>query len=193
MQNHFNHSSSAARRKVDLSQPPRAFEEFNKVSGIAGRYIYPDNISVNQFEQQLRNDHLDLWDYYKCVNHVLVLAKPFPTQKFNEIRRLKDELIELNPILSTIPCDEHSPREVFDIVFGAASSINEEDIAFFMEHRKENLPGQHSAMRDQSYSMLFNSINSHPCTKVKIAWVPCKKTLLNISQQMQHRQSKLRP
>lgn len=172
-------------RKIDISKPPKTFEEFNEVSGISGRYIYPQNLNAYEYERYLLSLHADIWDYYKCVEDMLYLAKPFPAQKLGNLRALKDELIALNPILSSIPCNEDSPQELFDILFGAASCINADDISFFLDKRKEKAPNLHAALRDDEYLHLFNSISTHPCLKVRINWVPSKQTLRHINQQMQ--------
>ena len=189
MNSHFSSHSRYTAENETFSRPPRAFEEFNKVSGISGRYVFPNQMSANEYETKLRADHLDIWEYYTYVDDVMHLSKEFPKEKLDAIRQLKDELVELNPVLASIPCDENSPQELFDILFGAASCINAPDIAFFLERRKDKAPSLHAALQDDDYRSLYESVSNHKHTKSRLSWVPSKETLLHISKQLQLRAS----
>lgn len=166
--------------------PAVEFEQQTGLSGVAGNWKFPEGKTATQME------HAYLSQYHK-YGYALVskssMTSPSAAQKeafawfekesekkLPEILKIHDELVKLNPELDTIGIDRNNYLQVHNVIHGATSRFNADDIREFI------FDGGHS-MRNKNYLALESAILGR--TKLKyLGWVPALKTLQMIDKKL---------
>jgi hypothetical protein len=155
-------------------QPPVEYEQKTGTTGIAGRYRYPGGMTAEQY---------DCW----IVEQGSLLAwEDNSPETVEKLKNTFNELAALNPEIRNLP-HRDMPRRLRHSIFGVASSMNTDDIRFFIEYPEKT--GRDDVARaahgDPDYDRLTVAVQTR--TGVGGSWVASPKTLRRIFEQVKDR------
>tara|TARA_B100000780_G_C21046855_1_gene420247 strand:- start:424 stop:945 length:522 start_codon:yes stop_codon:yes gene_type:complete len=150
-------------------QPSAAFEQLNKISGIAEYYNFPRHQTADEYDQHIR------------------LANVFAQNATPEIIRERQTqwhlLTGLNPQLLTLNIQD--TVELRHAIHGVASLFNPDDIQFFIDKNRIHTAVADSVRKDFEYAALREEALSNAVWP-SMQWVPSPKTLNTIIQELRH-------
>lgn len=154
-----------------LGQPALFFEQANGLTGIAGRYAFPNKAGLDRLSLQKT-----LWPAGMAE---------IPHDKMSTIFH---ELRELNPdAISKINFKPEIPHQVNDVVRGMVSGFNVDDINLFMKRAHGNLsPTVNKGLFNEirAWEIKIMQRLDHPHA---MQWVASEPTLQNIWNQVKDR------
>ncbi|MAE51254.1 MAG: hypothetical protein CMH27_05555 [Micavibrio sp.] len=149
-------------------QPSAAFEQLNKISGIAEYYNFPFHQTADEYDQHIR-----------LIN---VFAQSATPEVIRERQTQWHLLTGLNPQLLTL--DIQDMVELRHAIHGVASLFNPDDIQFYIDKKRLYRPVADTMRKDFEYAALREEALSNAVWP-SIQWVPSPKTLNKIIQQLQ--------
>lgn len=131
-------------------QPAKDFEQVTGMTGLSRDWDMPDNKSPSDVQSYLS----DLWN----KRHDLAHQPYFDLREVDTIEAaLYDayhQLIDRNPDLKTIPFVSQDINKVMDVVYGATSGYNLDDIAHYV-HRAHEDAVKDRARSDRIFAQLW--------------------------------------
>lgn len=157
-----------------FGQPAVVFEQAHGLTGIAGRYRFPEGNGLDRLSLQHR-----IWPAYG-VQHL----------PHDEMVTIISHLEKLNPeLVSQIQFNRNVPKELRDVVHGMVSGFNVDDINLFMKRATSGIdPNKlvytaEEVARDAFEAKIMQRLKiNNP-----IQWVASEQTLEKIWQQVKDR------
>lgn len=159
--------------KRKSAQLPLDLEKSTGITGISNPYLFPDQKSASEY---------DLWAGETCTPRLGDDEKQTGFLK-NEWTRL----VKLNPCLGIIKTNDN-PRFMRNVIFGAATLFNPDDISFFIEVQRRTQSSRVALLVHQTipaYGELVRAIESR--TNQSIQWIPSPATLVSMYRQVKNR------
>lgn len=158
--------------KRKSSQPPVTFERKAQVSGIAARYIFPCGRDSETYDIEVAPQFLPHDD-----NGAEMTAR---------LRHTFNTLAQLNPEIGTLS-HSNDYKKIRHIIFGAASSMNVDDIRYYIEYPERK--GRPDVARASHGEVFYDRLNSaiERRTGVMASWVASPQTLKKIFMQVRNR------
>jgi hypothetical protein len=181
----FSKAKQVPERKMPLSDtfndparhPAHRFEEKHGVSGIAGDYVFPRDMTAAAYEDYYTWEfsphggiarHPGVFRDHDAPESKLNNLKPGPVARYvaekasPEYRALLAEgwrqLEAANPVLKKLDFDRSNGGEMYNALMGVTSGFNPDDINFYLKLQRDNvLPGLH--------------IQTAPAFKVHMEWM----------------------
>lgn len=185
-------------------QPARSFEQQTRMTGIAGRYIFPENFTASEYED--RYTWLFSANGFKRIPEVLK-GTGLPEETMTEVPqgwRVKGllahvsegykallftgwcDIERLNPQTEKVVFDRNDVEQTYQALLGVTSGFNIDDINFFLDLSRQGFPpGAHSRTLPGYNEMRLN-VESRAGTP--LYWVASMNTLKKIKQQLDTRE-----
>ena len=159
-------------RKTRSSQPPVRYEAQAQVTGIARHYQFPGGLTAEQFDL--------------VAADLLLPHEDTGPDMMGTLKNTFNKLAALNPGVRALAHD-NNPRYLRYAIFGMASSMNLDDIHFFIEQAKLTNDGPIAALmhRNPHYDHLYSTVETR--TGVMTNWVASPETLMKIFEQVKSR------
>ena len=159
-------------RKLKSSQPPVRYELQAQVTGVSRCYNFPGGLTPEQFDIM--------------ASDLLLPHEDTGPEMIGALKHTFNKLAAANPGVASIPHD-NNPRYLRYVIFGMASSMNIDDITFFIAQSKATNDGPVAALahRDPNYDHLYNAVETR--TGVSTNWVASPATLMHIYEQVSAR------
>ncbi len=166
------------RPKLTSSQPPVIYQNGAQVSGIAQDYDLPGDMVAEDFDI--------------LVKDLLLPYSDSSPEMTGAVRHIFNKIAALNPAVAALPHDDN-PKYLRHAIFGVSSSMNLDDIKFFIEQTKATNGGPiaYLVRQDRAYDEMCSFIEAR--TGVSPRWVPSPQTLMKICQQVASRPAKYPP
>lgn len=196
---------SVKERFNDLSRhPAHRFEAQNNIDGIAGDYVFPNNMTAAAYEDR----YTWLFDQHGGIARMPEILKDFyaPERDFkgNEIKGgiadflgekasaqyralLNDgwnRLERANPELKALTFDRTHAGETYNALMGVTSGFNVQDIDFFLKLRRENKIPAMTVMNDPAFKKHLDWMQNAASVCERPCWVPSLPTMENITGQL---------
>jgi hypothetical protein len=165
-------TDEATPRKIKSSQPPVTYEARVQVTGVSRRYNFPGGLTPEQFDL--------------VAADLLLPHEDTGPDMMGTLKNTFNKLAALNPGAESLAHD-NNPRYLRHAIFGMASSMNLDDIRFFIEQCKYTNDGPVAVLahRDPNYDHLYNMVETR--TGVSTNWVASPATLMHIYEQVSTR------
>lgn len=165
-------------------------EEETGLSGIAGRYRFPDNKEPAFAEYEYRKRFLK----YSLAESLLTTDDPLKRraaekisrqtpQALQEVKQEIEKLTLLNPDLKRLNYDRRDFIESYRALIGVTSQYNVDDINAYLH-------GIRTGQKDAEAAEYLERLKDRGC---RFGWVPAVKTLERIERGLDEREKKSRP
>lgn len=174
----FPHMKAPTYKKTYSSQPPVDFEKATGLTGISQKYKFPGGLTARQFDM--------------CARGILPPFNQNPPEALGALKQIFNSLSALNPVAKAIPHGD-DPRYLVHAIFGMASSMNIDDITFFIEQCRatNNGPVAHLTRQNPAYLSRFLPIVVG--TGVYPSWVMSPATMDKAYAQIHNRRPPTTP
>lgn len=159
-------------RKTKSSQPPVRYETQANVTGVSRTYKFPGGMTAEQFDIMAAD--------------LLLPHEDVGPDMMGALRHTFNKLATLNPEILPMAHDDN-PRYLRYAIFGMASSMNPDDIRFFIARSKATNDGPIAALthRNPGYDHLYSMIETR--TGFTMNWVASPATLRHVFNQVRDR------
>lgn len=142
-------------------EPARRYEKTYKLSGIAGKYRFPKSLPARKIQDDghWKKDYATLTGTWK-------------------------KLVDRNPCLKQIKTQEGNRRELVDALMGVVSGFNVNDINFFLDLSRKNLPAGSYSEQLPAFKEIYDWIRQKTGQN-DIYWVPSLPTLQKMKSQLE--------
>lgn len=148
----------------DFFQPPVDLERKHHFNDIAQRYRMPEGIPAR-----------DLQAYAVFLFHECRDNTDCASSAGKKICHLYDRLLDLNPVLRSVPVQPGSLEQRYHVAMGAISAFNVGDIRHFVEGKTGLVSRADPAWRHLSETLERNGIEPQ--------WIPSMQTLNELTRQ----------
>ena len=144
-----------------LREPARRYEKMYGLCDIAGKYRFPKSLSAKEIQ--------DDGHWKKDAGSLTVIWK---------------KLVDRNPVLKNVREPTACKRDLVDAVMGVVSGFNVNDINFFLELSRKNLPAGSYSEKLPEFKEIYDWLQQKT-GRNDIYWVPSLPTLKKIKTQME--------
>lgn len=186
--NFYDASEPECSIESKLYKPAITFEVHTGISGIAGDYLFPNQMSASEYEIY-SNYTAQIGAHYDFSGSLIRKKSDPPPVLMAQMQKDWAALTRLNPSLKKILVDINDPMGMHDALHGVACLLNTDDINLMLQMRRETkslltplhvstLPGV-EALKNEIFDR----------TGEVVGWVACPKTLRKIKRNLPRRKN----